>query len=100
MLGFGTVALAANLSCLALLWRFRGENVNMASTFEYPRNDVVSNLGVLIAAGLVGATGQPWPDVAVGAIIAGISSVRPGACCRRPGQRGAMPILAGHEHPA
>lgn len=70
MLGFGTVALAANLTCLTLLWRFRGENVNMASTFECSRNDVVSNLGVLIAAGLVGATGQAWPDIAVGAIIA------------------------------
>ena len=70
MLGFGTMALAANLTCLALLWRFRGENVNMASTFECSRNDVVSNLGVLIAAGLVGVTGQAWPDIAIGGIIA------------------------------
>ena len=70
MLAFGTVALAANLICLALLWRFRAENVNMASTFECSRNDVVSNLGVLIAAGLVGVTGQAWPDIAIGGIIA------------------------------
>ncbi|QOV94747.1 cation transporter [Novosphingobium sp. ES2-1] len=70
MLAFGTVALAANLTCLALLWRFRSENINMASTFECSRNDVVSNLGVLIAAGLVGMTEQAWPDIAVGAIIA------------------------------
>lgn len=70
MLGFSTVALAANLICLALLWRFRGENVNMASTFECSRNDIVSNLGVLIAAGLVGETGQSWPDIAIGGIIA------------------------------
>lgn len=72
MLTFGTVALVANLICLALLWRFRGENVNMASTFECSRNDVVSNFGVLTAAGLVGATGQAWPDIAIGAIIAAI----------------------------
>lgn len=70
MLAFGTVALAANLICLALLWRFRSENVNMASTFECSRNDVVSNLGVLIAAGLVGMTGKAWPDIAIGGIIA------------------------------
>lgn len=70
MLAFGAVALAANLICLALLWRFRSENVNMASTFECSRNDVVSNLGVLIAAGLVGMTGRAWPDIAIGGIIA------------------------------
>lgn len=72
MLIFGSIALAANLTCLALLWRFRAENVNMSSTFECSRNDVASNIGVLIAAGLVATTGSAWPDIAVGAIIAAI----------------------------
>lgn len=70
MLAFGSAALIANLSCLALLWRFRHENVNMSSTFECSRNDVASNIGVLVAAGLVAATGSAWPDIAVGGIIA------------------------------
>ncbi|MEJ7927118.1 cation transporter [Sphingobium sp. AN641] len=70
MLAFGGAALVANLTCLALLWRFRSENVNMSSTFECSRNDVASNVGVLIAAGLVAATGAAWPDIAVGGIIA------------------------------
>ncbi|MBI0477078.1 cation transporter [Sphingomonas sp. MA1305] len=70
MLAFGSAALAANLTCLALLWRFRSANVNMSSTFECSRNDVASNVGVLAAAGLVGVTGAAWPDVAVAAIIA------------------------------
>jgi Co/Zn/Cd efflux system component len=70
MLGFGSVALAANLTCLVLLWRFRGDNVNMSSTFECSRNDVASNVGVLIAAVLVGSTGSAWPDFAVGGLIA------------------------------
>ncbi|MAX00996.1 MAG: cation transporter [Sphingomonas sp.] len=70
MLIFGGLALAANLICLKLLWRFRRENVNMSSTFECSRNDVVSNTGVLIAAALVGLTGSAWPDIAVGAVIA------------------------------
>lgn len=70
MLVFGGLALAANLSCLALLWRFRTANVNMSSTFECSRNDVASNIGVLIAAALVGVTASPWPDIAVGLIIA------------------------------
>jgi len=70
MLVFGSLALAANLVCLALLWRFRNRNVNMSSTFECSRNDVVSNVGVLVAAGLVGATGSVWPDIVVGGVIA------------------------------
>jgi len=72
MLAFGSVALAANLACLALLWRFRRENVNMSSTFECSRNDVASNSGVLIAAGLVAWSGSVWPDIAVAAVIAAI----------------------------
>lgn len=70
MLLFGTLALTANLICLALLWRFRRLNVNMSSTFECSRNDVISNVGVLAAAGLVGLSGTAWPDIAVGGIIA------------------------------
>lgn len=70
MMIFGSIALAANLACLALLWRFRKLNVNMSSTFECSRNDVASNVGVLVAAGLVGITGAAWPDIAIGGIIA------------------------------
>lgn len=70
MLAFGSAALIANLTCLAMLWRFRSENVNMSSTFECSRNDVASNIGVLIAAALVGATGAAWPDIVVGGVIA------------------------------
>ncbi|MBA0279689.1 cation transporter [Stenotrophomonas maltophilia] len=70
MLGFGAIALVANLICLALLWRFRALNINMKSTFECSRNDVVANLGVLVAAGGVALTGSGWPDIAAGAVIA------------------------------
>lgn len=72
MLVFGSIALAANLACLASLWRFRHTNVNMASTFECSRNDVASNLGVLVAAGAVAFTGSAWPDIAVGSVIAAL----------------------------
>ena len=72
MLIFGGIALVANLACLRLLWRFRAQDVNMASTFECSRNDVISNVGVLIAAATVAATASPWPDIVVGAIIAAL----------------------------
>ena len=72
MLAFGSAALVANLLCLAMLWRFRADNVNMSSTFECSRNDVASNVGVLVAAGFVAATGSAWPDIVIGGIIAAI----------------------------
>ncbi|KAG0752087.1 hypothetical protein G6F24_013812 [Rhizopus arrhizus] len=70
MLGFGAIALAANLVCLALLWRFRTLNINMKSTFACSRNDVAANIGVLVAAGGVALPGCGWPDIVVGVVIA------------------------------
>ena len=72
MLIFGGAALVANIVSVILLWRFRAQDVNMASTFECSRNDVISNVGVLIAAGLVAATNSPWPDIVIGLAMAAI----------------------------
>ena len=72
MLVFGGMALVANLVCLGLLWRFRRQDVNMASTWECSRNDVISNVGVLAAAGLVAATSSPWPDILIGLAMAAV----------------------------
>ena len=70
MLVFGGLALVANLACLRMLWSFRSQDVNMASTFECSRNDVISNLGVLIAAGAVALFASPWPDIVIGSAMA------------------------------
>lgn len=70
MLVFGGLALAVNLICLRLLWRFKADNINLSSTFECSRNDVVANAGVIVAAGVVAVTNSPWPDIAVAAVIA------------------------------
>ena len=72
MLVFGGAALVANLVCLGLLWRFRAQDVNMASTWECSRNDVISNVGVLIAAALVAVTSSPWPDIFIGLAMAAV----------------------------
>jgi cation diffusion facilitator family transporter len=69
MFAFGSLALAANLTCLRLLWRFRDVDVNMSSTFECSRNDVISNVGVLVAAAGVLAFNSAWPDIIVGLMI-------------------------------
>lgn len=72
MAGFGALALVANLTCLRLLWPLRSQDVNMRSTFECSRNDVISNIGVLFAAGGVWASGRSWPDLVVGLIVAAL----------------------------
>jgi Co/Zn/Cd efflux system component len=70
MLIFGGMALVANLSCVGLLWPYRRHDVNLSSTFECSRNDVLANVGVIAAAVLVGVTASPWPDIAIAAVIA------------------------------
>ena len=62
---FSLLGLAANSICLALLWRHRHEDVNMSSVWECSRNDIASNLSVLLAAGGVWLVGSGWPDIAV-----------------------------------
>lgn len=66
----GLVALAANLSCLALLYSHRSDDINMSSTWLCSRNDVIANLSVLGAAGLVMLTQSQWPDLIVGVALA------------------------------
>lgn len=62
---FSLIALAANGFCFYLLWRHRHEDVNMSSVWECSRNDIATNLSVLIAAGGVWLTGSGWPDIVV-----------------------------------
>jgi hypothetical protein len=45
------------------------------------RNDVVANSAVLLAAGVVLITRSPWPDIAVGLMIAALFGVRRSRWC-------------------
>ena len=66
---FSVVGLAANGACLALLWRHRNEDINMNSVWECSRNDIASNLAVLLAAAGVWATESGWPDLVVASCL-------------------------------
>jgi cation diffusion facilitator family transporter len=68
----GGLALAANLACFFLLYRHRSDNLNMSSTWLCSRNDLIANVGVLLAAGSSYLLVSRWPDIIVGAIIAGL----------------------------
>ena len=72
MVTMGLVAAGVNIWCLRLLGRVRRTDVNLRAAYTFSINDFISNLGVLVAAGLVAWTGRFWPDVLVGAAIAAI----------------------------
>lgn len=68
----GAMALVANLVCFFLLYRHRRDNLNMSSTWLCSRNDLIANVGVLFAAGTSYLFASRWPDIVVGATIAGL----------------------------
>jgi Co/Zn/Cd efflux system component len=70
MSGIGLLALAANAAVLGFLARRRDDDINMRSAWLCSRNDVMANVGILVAAGAVALTGSSWPDIAMGLLIA------------------------------
>jgi Co/Zn/Cd efflux system component len=76
MSGVGLLALAANLSVAALLYRYRATDSQALSVWLCTRNDCIANIAVMAAGAGVWFSGTPWPDIAVAAIIAylGLSS--------------------------
>lgn len=64
------LALLANGTCLALLWKHREDDINMSSVWECSRNDVASNISVFVAAGGVWLMHSGWPDILVGLALA------------------------------
>jgi cation diffusion facilitator family transporter len=67
---FGVLALLANTVCFVLLSRFRDGDINLRATWICSRNDMIGNVGVLIAAGLVVWLESGWPDIIIGLMIA------------------------------
>ena len=72
MSGVGLLALVANAAVLGFLWRHRSDDLNMRSVWLCSRNDVIANVGVLVAAGGVALSGTGWPDIIVGLGIAAL----------------------------
>jgi Co/Zn/Cd efflux system component len=81
--GVALLALAANATCLALLWKHRQEDVNMSSVWECSRNDIASNLAVFVAAVGVALLGAGWPDLIVAAGLAALLLVSSARVLRR-----------------
>jgi Co/Zn/Cd efflux system component len=70
MMGVSTVALLANLLCLSLIAKHRQGGVHMRASWIFSVNDVIANLGVIVAGGLVLLLGSRLPDLVIGTLIA------------------------------
>ena len=68
----GLLALAANLTSVFILLRWRDGDSNVRSVWLCSRNDAIGNVGVIVAGGVVALTGTAWPDLLVAALLAGL----------------------------
>ena len=66
----GVLALAANLTSVLLLMRYKDGDANVRSVWLCSRNDAIGNIIVIVAGLGVWGTGTPWPDLIVAAIMA------------------------------
>lgn len=69
MMAIALLALVANSTCLWLVSRQRHHGAHMKASWIFSANDVLANLGVMIAGALVAWTGQSWPDLVIGSFI-------------------------------
>ena len=67
---FSLAGLIANGLCLYLLWRHRHEDINMSSVFECSRNDIATNLSVILAAIGVWLFNSGLPDIIIATFLA------------------------------
>lgn len=72
MAGVAAVALVANATSMWLLARHRHGGAHMRASWIFTTNDVVANLGVIVAAGLVRVLNSNVPDLVVAAAIASV----------------------------
>lgn len=70
MMGVATLALIANVSCLFVLFKHREGEVHMKASWIFSTNDVIANLGVIIAGAIVHFFDNQMPDLIIGTVVA------------------------------
>jgi Co/Zn/Cd efflux system component len=70
MVAVALAALTANVTCMWLLARHRHGGAHMKASWIFTTNDVIANLGVIGAAGLVRLLKSNVPDLIVATVIA------------------------------
>lgn len=69
MIFISVLALIGNTISLYLLQRSQSKEVHMQASMIFTSNDIVVNLGVIVAGGLVFLTQSKWPDLIVGTLV-------------------------------
>lgn len=69
MIMISTLALIGNGLCLYLLQKSKSKEAHMQASMIFTSNDVIINLGVIVAGGLVYFTGSQYPDLIIGTIV-------------------------------
>lgn len=69
MIYVSILALIGNGLCLYLLQKSKSNDAHMKASMIFTSNDVIVNLGVIIAGGLVYITNTLYPDLVVGTIV-------------------------------
>lgn len=69
MMAVSLVALLANVTCLLLIAQHRNAGVHMKASWIFSANDVLINVGVILAGVLVAWTGSYYPDLVIGGLI-------------------------------
>jgi len=72
MMIIAAIALVANALSMWILQKHRNGEVHMQASWIFLTNDVIANVGVIVAGVLVMVTGSFIPDLAIGTIIASI----------------------------
>lgn len=70
MIGMTVLAALINLVCIRLLRHVRQHDVSLRAAWTSSINDVISNVGLLAAGGLVAGLERSWPDLVIAIAIA------------------------------
>ncbi|MEM7760894.1 MAG: cation transporter, partial [Cyanobacteria bacterium P01_A01_bin.40] len=69
IMGIGAIALVANICCLWLISQHRQGEIHLRASWIFSRNDVIANLGVILAGLLVNLFSSRFPDLIIGIAI-------------------------------
>ena len=72
MMGISFLALLGNGASLVLLQRSRSQEAHMQASQIFTSNDIIANIGVIIAGALVFISKSPLPDLVIGLIVFGL----------------------------
>lgn len=69
MIGMGFVALIANVICFTIIRKQKSGEVHMRASWIFSANDVIANMGVILAGIMVFVFNTRWPDLIIGFFV-------------------------------